>query len=106
MTVYVVVDNDVKNPEPYREYLSQVTPTLAAYGGVYLVRAGTIHQADSEWAPERLVIVAFPSLELASAWVNDPEMAHIHAQRREHADSRLIIVDGVDRSGGAELVVS
>lgn len=98
MTVYVVVDNDVKNPEPYKEYLKLITPTLAEFGGRYLIRAGQIHFADTEWKPDRLVVMAFDSREEAEAWVHSEKTAPIHAMRRANAKSRLIIIDGVDEN--------
>ena len=103
MTVYVVVDNDVLEPEPYREYLAQVTPTVAEYGGHYVVRGGTVHYADTDWRPPRLVIMGFATLSAAQAWVTDERMAPIHALRRAHAHSRMIIVDGIELSGGEQL---
>jgi uncharacterized protein (DUF1330 family) len=96
MTVYVIVDNQVHNPEAYKEYLALITPTVAAYGGRYLVRAGKIHLTDSEWRPDRLVVMAFDTAEQATTWVNSPEIAHIHAMRRANATSKLIVIDGAD----------
>ncbi len=96
MTVYVVVDNNVLQPEAYKEYLALITPTVAEFGGSYVVRAGTIHFTDSAWRPERLVIMAFPDSEQALAWVQSESLAHIHAMRRKYATSKLIVIDGVD----------
>ncbi len=96
MSVYVIVDNEVINPEPYADYLALVTPTVAKYGGRYRVRAGKIHLADSDWRPERLVVIEFDDLQAAEAWVNADDVREIHDMRRRHARSRLIIIDGVD----------
>lgn len=96
MTVYVVVDNQVLEPEPYKEYLKLITPTLADFGGRYLIRAGKIHFVDSDWKPDRLVVMAFDTRQQAEDWVNSDITAPIHAMRRQYADSRLIIIDGVD----------
>lgn len=96
MTVYVVVDNEVHNPEAYKEYLALITPTVTEFGGRYLVRAGKIHQVDSDWKPGRLIIMAFDTSEAALAWVNSPEVAPIHAMRRANATSKLIVIDGCD----------
>ena len=96
MTVYVVVDNDVHDTVAYKEYLALVTPTVPAYGGRYLVRAGKIHLADSDWQPGRLVIMAFDTAEQALAWVNSPELAPIHAMRRANSTSKMIVIDGSD----------
>lgn len=96
MTVYVVVDNEVHNPVAYKEYLTLITPTVAAYGGRYLVRAGKIHLTDSGWRPGRLVIMAFDTAAQAIAWVEAPELAYIHEMRRANATSKLIVIDGAD----------
>ena len=42
MSVYVVVDNEVHQPEEYAKYLELITPTVAEYGGEYVIRAGEI----------------------------------------------------------------
>lgn len=96
MTVYVVVDNQVTNPEEYKKYLALITPTVAEFGGHYVVRAGQIHLADSDWRPDRLVIMGFPSAEQAKAWVESEKTAPIHAMRRANAVSKLIVIDGVE----------
>lgn len=96
MTAYVIVDNDVHDPEPYREYLALITPTVERYGGRYVVRAGKIHLADSDWHPERMVVIAFDDADAARRWVEAEDVAPIHAMRRRYATSKLIVIDGVD----------
>lgn len=98
MAVYVVVDNDVIDQEPYREYLKEITPTVSQYGGRYIVRAGKIHFADTNWKPDRLIIIEFDNLKQAKAWVTSEETVPIHNKRRAHAKSHLIIIDGVDEN--------
>ncbi len=94
-TAYVVVDNDVLEPEAYREYLDRITPTVPAYGGRYVIRAGRVHLTDSDWYPERLVVIAFDSVEQARAWVESDAMVPVHALRRRSARSKLIVIEGV-----------
>ena len=95
MTVYVVVDNEVHQPEEYAKYLALITPTVADYGGEYVIRAGEILLADSDWQPERLVVMAFPDAKSAKAWVESEEVKPIHAMRRKYATSKLIVIEGV-----------
>ncbi|MFV8816308.1 DUF1330 domain-containing protein [Haliea sp. E17] len=101
MTTYVIVDNDVIDPEPYREYLKLITPTVYKYGGRYLVRAGKIHLRDSDWCPDRMVVIAFDDAESARRWVESDDVVPIHDMRRRHARSRLIVIDGVDAAEAA-----
>ena len=98
MTTYVIVDNEVKNQKEYQKYLKLITPTVHKYSGRYMIRAGKIIYHDSEWAPERLVVIAFDNEALASKWVNSEELNYIHAMRKKYSESRLIIVDGVKDS--------
>ena len=77
MTVYVVVDNDVIDPERYAEYLKLITPTVFQYGGRYVIRAGEILHRDSDWSPDRLVVIEFD-------------------MRRRYATSKLIVIRGAD----------
>ena len=95
MTVYVVVDNEVHQPEEYAKYLALITPTVADYGGEYVIRAGEILLADSDWQPDRLVVMAFPDARSAKAWVESEEVRPIHAMRRKYATSKLIVIEGV-----------
>ncbi len=96
MTVYVVVDNDVIDPERYAEYLKLITPTVFQYGGRYVIRAGEILHRDSDWSPDRLVVIEFDTEEAALAWVQAPEVAPIHDMRRRYATSKLIVIRGAD----------
>jgi len=96
MTVYVVVDNVVHNPDEYKKYLALITPTVTEFGGHYVVRAGKIHMVDSEWKPDRLVIMTFPTAEQAVAWAESPLTAPIHAMRRANATTKMLIIDGTD----------
>ncbi len=95
MTAYVIADNEVIDAEAYARYIDAIAPTVAAYGGRYLVRAGAVAFADSPWQPPRLVVLAFPDRAAALRWVEAPELAELHALRRRHAVSRMIVVDGV-----------
>lgn len=94
MTAYVIVDIDVHNTEKYPEYIAQITPTVAACGGRYLVRGANAELASGSWQPKRLVIMEFPSMQIAQHWVNCEEYAPIHALRNQYAKANMIIVEG------------
>lgn len=98
MTVYVVVDNDVHNPEMYKKYLELITPTVEQYNGRYIIRAGEIMFADTDWHPDRLVVIAFPTKADAIQWVSAEDVRPIHDMRRANATSRLIVIEGVEES--------
>jgi uncharacterized protein (DUF1330 family) len=102
MTVYVIVDNKVHTPEHYQEYLRLITPTVAEYGGQYKIRAGKVHLFDSDWQPERIVMIEFSTKEAALAWVNAPELQALHAMRRQYAESKMIVIDAYSQPTSTE----
>ncbi len=94
MAAYVLVDNKINDPDGYAEYLQLVSTTVEKYRGQYLVRGGTIPYHDSNWLPERLVMIRFESTKQALAWIKAPELAAIHNMRKKYATSKMILVEG------------
>jgi uncharacterized protein (DUF1330 family) len=95
MPAYVVANVDVRDPEAYADYRELVPATIAEYGGRHLARGGETEVVEGDWEPKRLVIVEFPSLEAARAWVHSERYAPVKAIRHRAAETQLVIVDGV-----------
>jgi uncharacterized protein (DUF1330 family) len=95
MPAYVVVDLDVIDKETYEIYKKMVPETVAQYGGKYIVRGGNVETLEGTWAPQRLVILEFPSIEKAKAWSDSAEYAKPKALRQACARSQIILVEGV-----------
>lgn len=95
MTAYVVVDITVTNPEGYAEYKHLAPAAVALYGGKYIARGGQTETLEGNWHPNRLVILEFPSLEQAKAWLNSPEYAPARALRHRYATSNMVVIEGL-----------
>jgi uncharacterized protein (DUF1330 family) len=95
MPAYILVQIEVTDPERYAIYKDMAGPTLANYGGRYIVRGGAVEQLEGEWKPGRLEVVEFPSVERAKAWLEGPEYREARALRHETANSKMIVVEGV-----------
>ena len=65
MAGYIIADIDVTDPAGFEEYRQKVSPMIAKWGGKYLVRGGSMETVEGEWAPKRLVVLEFESLERA-----------------------------------------
>lgn len=91
---YVIAEIEVTNPEPYRQYLAEVTPLVAKFGGTYIVRAGEAEVREGAALKGRLVVIAFPSLAAAKAFLDSPEYAVVAKFRQENAVSRVIVIEG------------
>ena len=95
MPAYVIVQIVVKDPEAYDRYRAMVPPSIAAYGGRFVVRGGATTTLEGTWSPARLVILEFPSVERARAWWASPEYAEAKALRLASAESEMVLVEGV-----------
>lgn len=94
MAAYVVVNVDVNDPVRYEAYKTMVPPTIAAFGGRFLVRGAPLHEMEGQWPRKRLVIVEFPDVALAKAWWASEEYADAKALRQAHSSADLVIVEG------------
>lgn len=94
MAAYIVVEVDVRDGERYEDYKRMVPPTLARYGGRFVVRGGAAETLEGDWSPGRIVVVEFPSAERARAWWGSDEYAPAKALRQATADTRMILVEG------------
>ncbi len=95
MAAYIVVEVEVRDEDQYEDYKRMVPPTLAPYGGRFIVRGGAVETLEGEWSPQRVVIVEFPSVEQAKAWWGSEEYAEAKALRQATADTRMIVVAGI-----------
>ena len=94
MTAYVIFDVEVTNPVDYEGYKQLAAPTVALYGGKYIVRGGQTEKLEGDWDPKRIVILQFENSERAKAWINSPEYAEARALRHKYAISKAIVVEG------------
>ena len=97
MTAYVIVDIEVTDPAGYEDYKRLAAPTVAAYGGKYIVRGGAVETLEGDWATHRLVVLEFESAARARQWLNSPEYGAARQLRHKTARSKMIVVEGVSQ---------
>jgi len=95
MAAYVIVDIEVIEPIEYEEYKQLAAPTVAAYGGRYVVRGGAAETLEGDWIPHRLVVLEFESVEQARRWWDSPEYSAARAIRQRTARTNMVVVTGV-----------
>jgi uncharacterized protein (DUF1330 family) len=95
MSAFLVVDTKIRDPEAYEEYKKLAKPIAEKYGAVYRVRGGEMDVRETDlWTPTRIVIIEFPDLESARAFVDSDEYAPVKPIRTSNAECTLFIVDG------------
>jgi uncharacterized protein (DUF1330 family) len=95
MPAYVIVNIKVHDADAYREYVRLAPPTVAAYGGRYLARAGHTEVLEGDWTPSRLVILEFDSAARAKEWLGSPEYAAVKHLRHRNATSDMVLIEGL-----------
>ena len=95
MSAYVVVQIEIHDPVTYERYKELAPPAIAAYGGRYVARGGRCDTLEGDWAPGRLVILEFPTLERAHEWWSSPEYAEAKALRQSASHTRMVALLGL-----------
>ena len=96
MSVYLIVNSDVKDKKAHAEYQQKVPAIVRKHGGEYLVRGGDFEVIEGDWQPVRLILFRFPDRESVKALFSDPEYAPYKARRQQIAHTQIVMVDGCD----------
>lgn len=93
---YWVAHVDVTDQDAYVSgYIASAKETLAAFGAVFKVRAGTRTVAEGA-ARARTVVIEFPSYQAALDCYNAPGYQNAKAKRDLVAIGDLVIIEGYD----------
>jgi uncharacterized protein (DUF1330 family) len=96
MPAYLIVDTVIENADEYEKYKALAKPIAEKYGGVYRVRGGAMDVLETDlWSPTRMVIIEFPDMQSARAFVDSEEYAPVKPIRRDNARCTLTILEGV-----------
>jgi len=91
---YLVLDFAVRDLRGFMPYVETIPAFIEKHGGRYIVRGEAPTVMEGDWAPERMVILEFPSREQARAFLADPEAQELFALRHRTTVSKLVLVDG------------
>ena len=80
-----------------KEYLPKAAALVAKHGGKALIGGNSTPRllALEGKPPLAVVILEFPSLELAQAWHDDPDYAPLKQLRQANVDMEVFVVDSV-----------
>ena len=99
MAAYLVVEHTILDPSKFEEYRTKVGPMIEKHGGRYSTKgSGHTLLEVSRRAPDRVVIVEFPSMEALNAWYTSPEYQPLIALRQSAVDmskETLFTLEGV-----------
>jgi uncharacterized protein (DUF1330 family) len=95
MPAYVVVDVEITDPQAYEKYKNLAPASLDGYGGSYVARGGHTEVLEGIWAPKRLVILKFESVDRAKQWLGSEEYRAAKEIRHRAATTSMVVVEGL-----------
>ena len=94
MPSYIIVEVDVQNQAEYEDYKKLTPGSLVPFQGKFIVRGGKTETLEGDWNPKRIVVLEFPTFELAKQWWASEEYAPAKALRQRTAKTRMIAIEG------------
>ena len=76
-------------------YLERIDATLEPFGGRFLIHGARAECMEGSWTGD-LIVIAFPSLEIARNWYASPAYQAIAPLRSRNADGEILLIDGVE----------
>lgn len=92
MTVFAINEIEVFDDAVYAEYQKINTALVLRLGGRYVVRGGPVTPFEGE-PPQRVVVIAFETMEAMQAWKDAPEYAQAKVFRNRSSRHRSYFVE-------------
>jgi len=86
---YIIARVNVTDPAQYRKYLDAVPKIIEKYGGKALSRSINPLTLEGPKETRRIVLLQFPSVEMAKAFYNSPEYREARKLRKGAADGKV-----------------
>ena len=93
MSAYLLVQVKVTDEEQYAQYRALTPAIIEKYGGRFLARGGEFRVLEGPDDLNRVVLIEFPSLEMAQSFYDSPEYREARAIRETAARGQLIAVE-------------
>ena len=91
----MIAEIDVHDPASYEGYKAAAASLIEKYGGRYLVRGGSAEAAEGEAPKGRVIVLEFPDMAAARAFLEADEYRPVAEIRHKSANSRLILAEGI-----------
>lgn len=93
MTTHAIATMKITAPETLAAYREKAAAALARHGGSVLQASASLDLIEGgPDLPDMAALLAFPDRDAALAWINDPELASVHALRRGGGHSSIILL--------------
>ena len=96
MKAYVIVDVKVNDPVRYEAYKKLTPASLVPFHGKFIVRGGKSETLEGNWQPERIVVLEFPSSDLAREWWSSGGYEPAKKIRQSSAVTQMLLIEGFE----------
>lgn len=90
MAHYALITLNVTDPEGLKTYVAQAGAAVAKHGGKALAGGPGTQVLRAPVTPVQGVILEFPSAAAVTDWLDDPELASVHALRDTAATTTIV----------------
>jgi uncharacterized protein (DUF1330 family) len=94
MPAYLIAQpEEIYDPAGLQQYVEQVIPLMATFGGRYIITSSAVTVLEGEGATVGAAVAEFPSMEQLRAFWAAPAYAPLRALRQRSLRVRIIAVD-------------
>lgn len=95
MAVYLIAHVDIHDMDVFMDYQKKAKVTIENAGGKMLVRNAVPEALEGSAGDSKIVMLEFPTAEIAGNWFKSPEYQEVAKIREGKADVAAVMVQGV-----------
>lgn len=95
MSVYLIAQVDIHDMDVFLDYQNKAKVTIENAGGKMLVRNAVPEALEGSAPGSKIVMLEFPTAEIAGKWFKSPEYREVAKIREGKADVAAVMVQGV-----------
>lgn len=95
MPAFLIAEIEVTDPDTYARYRAQTPGVIAAYGGRFLVRGGTVEAREGDPPAGRVVVLEFADMAAVRRFYDSPDYQAILPLRQASSRGRVYLVEGI-----------
>jgi uncharacterized protein (DUF1330 family) len=93
VAAFMFVEIKVKDAAVYEDYMARIPPVIAKYEGRYVVRSSKVTPVAGGWAPDRLIVMEFASVEALRKCFQSSEYKELAVLREQATATRSVMVE-------------
>ena len=93
-SAFILNEYDVHDPAAFKQFVEEVDASLKPFSGQSVLREKVVSPFGG--VPASLVVITFPSVVEARAWLASPDYAKLKTDRDKAASARAYLVETLD----------